>query len=492
MKQNSKKKRKGKKIVKWIICILILLVVVVIVVKVRNAKNNKIEIPRITTTNAYRGDLQEQVSVGGIVAGEESIVLYAPADGVVDSVIPQAGDEVDAGELLLTYDLEAMDESLYQAKLQNERTQISYEVTLNGNSEGNGKLNEANTNIPVLEQQIADHEKYLENLQKELSDYQAKQSDDRILLNHQLTKKQAELMALLETLTPGTAEYEDAAQQLAAVQAQLEQLSLSQSLTQQPTDYVKELQEKIKQEQKTLGELRDYLTEMERQKTSGEASVMDSYQRRQLEIDMELTKLNYDKLLKGRENAEKGVLAPFRGVVTNVNVAHGSTVGEGTPVIVIERSDKLIVKAEATKYILDRLKVGQKVDIDIVGETYEGRVKHISKVAQTTNLAAIVVEFEVEILGNVENVFLQTEVKMVIYTNRSDNTLILPTEAVNANQDGDFVYLVQGDTVTICPVTCGITSEGLVEILSGITEADEVVLDYEGEIEDGAVVERIQ
>lgn len=490
MKQNSKKKRKGKKIIKWILLILCIVAIIVVVVNVKNARNKKDAIPTVTTTKAYRGDLQEQVSVSGIVQGDEVLVLYAPASGMVKDVFPKAGDEVKAGDLLLTYDLEALDESLYQAQLQNERTQISYEVTLNGNAEGNGKISEANTNIPVLEQQIADHEKYLENLQTELANYQAKQNDDRILLNHQLTKKQAELMALLESLTPGTEEYEAAAQQLAAVQAQLEQLTLSQSLTQQPTEYVKELQGKIKQEQETLSDLRTYLAEMERQKTTGEAGVMDSYQRRQLEIDMELTKLNYDKLLKSREKAEEGIIAPFDGVVTEVTAAHGSMVSEGGPVIMIERSDKLKVSATATKYVLDRLQVGQKVDIDILGKIYEGRVSHISKVAQMTNLSAIVVDFEVEIVDAVEDVFLETEVKMTIYTNRSENTLILPTEAVNANKEGDFVYVMQGDTVIAKPVTCGITSEGLVEILSGITEADEIVEDYDGDIEDGAIVER--
>ena len=81
---------------------------------------------------------------------------------------------------------------------------------------------------------------------------------------------------------------------------------------------------------------------------------------------------------------------------------------------------------------------------------------------------------------------------MTIYTDHADNALILPTEAVNTNKDGDFVYVLQGDVVAIKPVTCGITSDGLVEILSGITEADEVVADYEGELEEGVAVERQQ
>lgn len=489
MKTKSKKRRKGKKIIKWIIILLIIVGIIVVVVKVKSGKN-VVTIPTVATTKAYRGELQEQVSATGFVCGEENVAIYAPAAGTVLNVMPKVGDEVQAGELLLSYDLEAMDESLYQAKLQNERTQISYEVTLNGNSEGKGKVSEADTNLPVLKQQIADHEKYLENLQTALADYQSKQSDDAILLNHQLTKQRAELMEALTTLTPGTEDYEKAQKQLNSVNAQLEQLTLNQSLSQKPAEYVKDLQEKIKQEQETLADLKTYQAEMERQKTTGEATVMDSYQKRQLEIDMELTQLNYDKLLKGREEAEKGVVAPYHGVITSISAAPGSGVSEGMPVFTLERLDKLKVSSTATKYVLNRLKVGQRAEIEIMGEMHEGRVSHISRVAQTTNLSAVVVGFEVEILDSLDDIYLETEVKMTIDTNHAENALLLPTEAVNANKDGDFVYVLQGNTISVRPVTCGITSEGLVEILSGITEEDEIVSDYDGELEEGVVVER--
>ncbi|MCR5460329.1 MAG: HlyD family efflux transporter periplasmic adaptor subunit [Acetatifactor sp.] len=489
MKTKSKKKRKVRKIIKWVIILLIIVGIIVVVTKVKSSKN-KVTIPTVVTTKAYRGDLQEQISATGFVRGEENVVIYAPASGNVLNVMPKVGDEVQEGDLLLSYDLEALDESLYQAKLQNERTQISYEVTLNGNAEGKGKVSEADTNLPVLKQQIADHEKYLENLQTELANYQTKQSDDAILLNHQLTKQRAELMEALTTLDPGTEEYEKTQKQLNSVNAQLEQLALNQSLSQKPAEYAKELQEKIKQEQETLADLRTYQAEMERQKTTGEATVMDSYQKRQLEIDMELTKLNYDKLLKGREEAEKGITAPYHGVITSVSAAPGNGIAEGTPVFTLERLDKLKVDSTATKYMLDRLNVGQRAEIEIMGDVHEGRVSHISRFAQTTNLSVVVVGFEVEILGSLEDIYLETDVKMTIDTNHAENALLLPAEAVNANMDGDFVYVLQGDVISVRPVTCGITSEGLVEILSGITEEDEIVSDYDGEIEEGVVVER--
>ena len=80
------------------------------------------------------------------------------------------------------------------------------------------------------------------------------------------------------------------------------------------------------------------------------------------------------------------------------------------------------------------------------------------------------------------------EAKMKIYTNKAENALLLPSEAVNANKDGDFVYVVQNGTIAKKPVKVGIICNGQAEIQEGITENDEVVVKYNGYLEEGTNV----
>ncbi len=49
-------------------------------------------------------------------------------------------------------------------------------------------------------------------------------------------------------------------------------------------------------------------------------------------------------------------------------------------------------------------------------------------------------------------------------------------EAVNADRDGDFLYVAEDGIVTRRPVICGISSDTYTEVLEGITEEDQIIL----------------
>ena len=325
MKTKNKKKKKGKKI--WVFLILAAVIIVGAVI-LRGRGKGAQTVPAVQTVKARRGDLQEEISSAGTVAGEEVVSIFAPASGTLKDITARVGDEVKAGEAFITYDLEKLEESLYQANLQNEKTQIVYNNTLESNSKGNGKVKEADVNLSVLEKQIADHEDYLKNLQKELSDYLTKESNNAVLENYNLKKKQAELKEKLETLTPGSEEYAEAAKSMESVLSQMEQLTLKQSLTTK-SDYQAELEKKIAQEQEAVAGFREYKAKMEAQKSAGEASVLDDYGKRQLEIDKELTDISYRQLLDEAECAKKGISSEFQGVVTNLGVTPQGPVSAG-------------------------------------------------------------------------------------------------------------------------------------------------------------------
>lgn len=484
MKASKGQKKKGKKIL-WIVLLVVALGIGFLVYK--GSKQQPVSVPTVQTVVATRGDLQEEISVSGTVAGMESVIIYAPASGTIKKVFERTGDEISAGTLLAEYDLEKLEQDLYQAKLQNERTQIAYDISLDNNSKGNGKVKEADTNLAVLEQQISDHEAYLKKLQKELSDYRTKAGNDQVLQNYNLTKRLEEQKARLTTLTPGSEEYDQLVKEMEETEKALEQLSLQSRLS-TTTEYEEDLEKRITQEQETLAELQEYKAKMESQKATGEATVLDNYGKRQLEIDMELTDLSYQKLLEEAELAREGISTEVQGVLTGLTVAPGSTVATGMQIATMERSDQLKITASATKYALTRLRVGQKVDAVIGDKTYPARISHIDRIASPGAMNSSAVAFEAELLEKDEQIYLGMDAKMTIYTNKAEDAFLLPTEAVNANKDGDFVYVVQNGKIAIKPIKVGIISKGSVEIIEGITESDQIVLEYSGSLEEGMEV----
>jgi membrane fusion protein, multidrug efflux system len=67
------------------------------------------------------------------------------------------------------------------------------------------------------------------------------------------------------------------------------------------------------------------------------------------------------------------------------------------------------------------------------------------------------------------------------------NTTVVPTSAIQRGAPGTFVYLVNADnTVTVKPVTLGPSSAERIEIQSGLTPGDRVVVDGADKLRNGA------
>ncbi|MBQ3906950.1 MAG: hypothetical protein II743_09285, partial [Lachnospiraceae bacterium] len=346
MKAKNKKRKKGKK---WIIVLILAVLVIGGIIFFNKTKNAVDVTPTVQTTKATRGELQEIVTNTGNVSGAETMTIYAPASGTVKEVFARTGDELPAGTQLASYDLDKLEKDLYLAQLQNEKAQMSYDNTVSSSSKGNGKVKEADTNLAVLKKQIEDHQNYLKNLQQSLVDYQTKVSNDAVLANYNLTKKQSQVKEKMASLTPGTKEYEDAVKELESIANQIEQLTLQQRLSTK-SEYELDVEKKITEEQKTIADLQEYQVKMQTQKSTGEASVLSDYNKQQLEIDKELTDINYQTLLEEAELAKQGVNLKVQGVVTSILVQPGSTVAAGMQVATLERTDKLMIKANANKY----------------------------------------------------------------------------------------------------------------------------------------------
>lgn len=144
----AEKRRRGKKIRKWVVLAL-LAVIVVFVVFFRQGKEGGQNM--VFVEKPVRGNIEEEVSLSGTVESEEVKVYFAPASGRIADVFASAGEEVTVGDVLIGYDMESMQEALEEARLQYMAGNSSYNGTLYNDRDAQAKLNEAETNLAILE-----------------------------------------------------------------------------------------------------------------------------------------------------------------------------------------------------------------------------------------------------------------------------------------------------------------------------------------------------
>lgn len=94
------------------------------------------------------------------------------------------------------------------------------------------------------------------------------------------------------------------------------------------------------------------------------------------------------------------------------------------------------------------------------------------------------------VFDNKDNaLFPQQFVNVRLLVDTLQNQLVVPNVAVQNGQQGTFVYTVDADSVVhLKPVQVGITTATQVDILSGITENDRVVVDGTDRLVEGATV----
>ena len=94
---------------------------------------------------------------------------------------------------LMTYDMDQMEQRLQEASLQQDKSNASYNSTMTENSKSTAKLNEANTNLAVLDQQLTDYKAYLKELQDKLSTSQRETQRQLSEESYDLSRKAADL-----------------------------------------------------------------------------------------------------------------------------------------------------------------------------------------------------------------------------------------------------------------------------------------------------------
>lgn len=187
--------------------------------------------------------------------------------------------------------------------------------------------------------------------------------------------------------------------------------------------------------------------------------------------------------------------ANFSGTVTAVNASEDEpdmSAQTGTPAVVLSNLNELEVSVQLTKTDAPLVKVDQIVELTSGDQTYSGKVTQVDPVATSTQgatgntqLLNAVISFD----ETPEDLIAGFDIDAEIITNTAENAVTVPIESLVYNNDNEpFVYTVENDVVKTTPVEIGIQSTTKVEVLSGLTAGDAVVLSPNEDVKDGITV----
>jgi Cu(I)/Ag(I) efflux system membrane fusion protein len=166
--------------------------------------------------------------------------------------------------------------------------------------------------------------------------------------------------------------------------------------------------------------------------------------------------------------------APADGVVTALNIRKGALVPEGGTVLTLQDFSKVWVNARVPVRDMQFLTAGTPatVTIDGTGETYKTSVDYIHPVTDPDSRNGMVRL----ILDNPDGKLKSDMLASVVFETESLQRLAVPEESVLHGKGGAYVIESLNDGYfRPVMVTTGITAKGMTEILSGLSEAQNIV-----------------
>ena len=207
----------------------------------------------------------------------------------------------------------------------------------------------------------------------------------------------------------------------------------------------------------------------------------------------------YQNFLNGQmpdtsKTKEDTVNAPISGEVTAVNVTDQGYLDPSKPAFVISSSSGLQVKLSVNESQISDIRVGQDAIITGVGfkdHAFSGKVKSISSEAKqvtSTTGQETVVEVIVSVDHETEVIKPGFSAKAQIITARKEDVLIVPYEAVQADENGnEYVYKLVDHRAVKTPIKTVNEFDNGFEVSEGVAKSDVLILNSSS-VTDGAYI----
>lgn len=208
--------------------------------------------------------------------------------------------------------------------------------------------------------------------------------------------------------------------------------------------------------------------------TSGKLSLLTVETGNWVKKDQVLGKI--DPSRPGMNYTESPIEAPISGTVTAINADPGATVSPQMPLITIGDISRLVISAQVSERFIYMIEKGQTAWVTTTaspGMKYKARISSVSPVV---NPSSRTLKIELNLIEK-SPIKAGMFVGIELITLTSKNSLVLPQKAVLSRDDTTFVYRITDNRSERVIVTTGIKNDGLVEIVTGLTENDIIVLE---------------
>lgn len=196
----------------------------------------------------------------------------------------------------------------------------------------------------------------------------------------------------------------------------------------------------------------------------------------QMEAAIQSAKSGLEQLNMVLDNVDMSgnVIAPISGTLATMNAVENSYISNSMPLAVIDGPEQMKVTASVSEALVPKLSAGgtAEVYVSALDKSFSATIRSVERAANfQTKLYNVVLTVPADVTGLLSGLFADVTFR----TDGSDNTIVIPTEAILTSNDIHYVYVVEDNAAHYKEVTTGLTGSGVTEILSGLAEGEKLV-----------------
>lgn len=417
-------------------------------------------LPKLTQVSVTKGSITTTVGATGNVRATQTASIAWQTQGRVASINVKVGDSVQAGQVLASLDPNSLSQSMAQAK---------------------GDLITAQTNLDNLKTidpvAMANAEKAVMDAQNALE--LAQNAKDYLNYKYgpdQIAAAQAQVVVLQNTVDQLQAAYPTvkdrpnsvtnharALKDIADAEGALRQAQNNLAILQGPgpAQDLRNADAAITVAQAQLQYATDTLNQL---KAGPKAADLQAAQAKIDAIQAELD--------------QQQITAPFSGTVTDIGIQPGDLVSAGKVAFRIDIINPLYLDVQVSELDINKVQVGQPVDVTFDGipnKAYTGSVTEVSSVGVTSSG---VVNFDVIVAMQDPDAAVRQGMSASanIVTTRLKDVLVVPVRAVTVVNNQHTVLTQDSTGLHPIQVQVGATDDVNIQILSGVTEGEKLVI----------------
>lgn len=418
----------------------------------RRGNSAQTELEYVTVT---RGSISETISAtGGVEPAMRSILSFEVSGRVVE-VTAQEGQAVQKGDVLARLDAADMELALRSAEASLKAAQARYEQTKAGPSEAEVAAARAS-----LESAIANYEKL-----------KAGPSEDETAMANANLERATAVLQQAQSAYDRIAWMPGAAASPQALQLQQATIDYEAALANYRLATAGPSESALKAAEAQVAQARATLDRLERSPTPEELAIAES-QVESAQVAVDQAKRRLEALT---------LRAPFAGVVESLRADLGQLVTAATPIVTLADHSAFHVVVSVDELDISKLRVGQEASISLEalpGSAVKGTVEEID-IAGSQATAVVTYDVTVAIEPTEAPLRVGMSATVTVVTEEKDNVLLLPNRMIQFDQQtgAKYVQVLRNGELTAVQITTGLRDDQHSEIVSGLSEGDQVTVD---------------